>query len=277
ARFQDQHLPLGQPVAVQFDFSPGDVDGAFRMVRAQGAARAVGHVPMQVEQGRMRLDAGGRAFDGAGDQPAGNAVFAEFRQLGRALVMMEFGCRFLVFARQGDPGLDSVHGGAVGSGVFQSFAVGDAAAGGHPVDFAGADFLVRSQAVAMSDGAAVQVGDGGQADVRMRPDIQLARCAARHFERTHVVEEDERPDHASLAVGKYASDDETAAQVVRAAVDQQGGGHGALAGAGGGGPAFTILLPRVCDADRYYMWLGSQVASPGKYHRVTSSSTIRLK
>jgi len=74
--------------------------------------------------------------------------------------------------------------------------MGDALSGRHPVHVAGGDALLGAQAVAVQDGAVKQVGDGGQADVRMRAHIQAA--PSQELARPYLVEEDERTDHLPL-------------------------------------------------------------------------------
>src|SRR5439155_2756864 len=70
----------------------------------------------------------------------------------------------------------------------------DAATRRHPVDLARPDGLDGAQIVAMHDLAVEQVGDGGKADMRVRPDVDAA--SGFELRRPHLVEEDERSDHA---------------------------------------------------------------------------------
>ena len=46
--------------------------------------------------------------------------------------------------------------------------------------------------------------------MRMRPHVDIARNARRKIHRPHVVEEDERPDHAALGKRQHAADLEPA-------------------------------------------------------------------
>jgi hypothetical protein len=79
----------------------------------------------------------------------------------------------------------------------------DAAPGDHQVHRARLYRLHHPEAVAVHDLALEQVGDGRDANVRMRPHGDaLARWKLR---RTHVVEEHEWPDHASLERGQRAT------------------------------------------------------------------------
>ena len=64
---------------------------------------------------------------------------------------------------------------ALGARLLESFGMRDAAAGDHPVHFVGLDSLLHTDAVAMHDFAREQIGDGGEADVRMRPHIDGLR------------------------------------------------------------------------------------------------------
>ena len=91
--------------------------------------------------------------------------------------------------------------------------MGDAGAGGHPVDVAGHDRLVGAEAVAVQDLALEQVGDGGEADMRVRAHVEAA--SGEELAGAHLVEEDERADHLALARRQGAADLE-AAEVVRA-------------------------------------------------------------
>src|SRR5690349_7586279 len=94
----------------------------------------------------------------------------------------------------------------------------DAATGSHPVDVARLDGLHDAETVTVEHAALEQVGDGGKADVRMRPHIDaLSRCK---IHRAHVVEEDEGSNLASARVGQYAAYRETA-EVMRPRLDQE--------------------------------------------------------
>ena len=72
----------------------------------------------------------------------------------------------------------------------------------------------------MHDLALEQVGDGRQPDMRVRPHVHRARNARGELRRPHVVEEHERPDHATLGEWQYAPDLE-AAQVPTTLVDDK--------------------------------------------------------
>ncbi len=98
-----------------------------------------------------------------------------------------------------------------------AFAMGDAAAGGHPVHRAGPDRLHAPQAVAVQDLAPDEIGDGGEADVRMGADIEPG--AGPQDRRAELVEEDERPHHAALGGGQHPADREAVAEVAKAGRD----------------------------------------------------------
>src|SRR5260221_13340297 len=82
--------------------------------------------------------------------------------------------------------------------------MGNAAPRRHPVDGTGPDRLDGAQIVTMQDLAVEQVGDSGEADMRVRPDVD----AGSRFEHgwAHLVEEDERSDHAPLDRGQNPPD-----------------------------------------------------------------------
>src|SRR3546814_6042044 len=84
--------------------------------------------------------------------------------------------------------------------------MGDAAAGGHPVHLAGANSLLGAEAVAVHEPAVEQIADGGEPDMRMRSDIGVAKLIGRQMQRTGMIEEDERPDHAALPKGQNELD-----------------------------------------------------------------------
>ncbi|KAG1314844.1 hypothetical protein G6F63_016146 [Rhizopus arrhizus] len=104
--------------------------------------------------------------------------------------------------------------------------MGNAAACSHPVHVARADHLVRAQRVAVADGAGPQIGDGGQADMRVRAHVDGR--TGMHECRAHLVDEHERADAACLQ-GRDGATDFESADVVHARGDD--GGHaGVLAG-----------------------------------------------
>jgi hypothetical protein len=84
----------------------------------------------------------------------------------------------------------------------------DALAGGHQVDFARPDRQRRSEAVAVEDLAVEQVGDGGEADMRMRAHVDA--LSKLELGGSHLVEEDEGADHLLADRGQGAPHAETA-------------------------------------------------------------------
>ena len=122
-------------------------------------------------------------------------------------MMLEARLRSLRGERERDPALNPVHADTGrprrGTGAL---GVDDALPCDHPVDVAGKMRLQRAQAVAVIELALEEVGDGGELDVRMGPDVKaLTRREAR---RTHVVQEDEGADKAALRRRQDAADGE---------------------------------------------------------------------
>ena len=97
----------------------------------------------------------------------------------------------------------------------------DAAARGHPVHLARPDHLLDAEAVAMRDFSAEEIADGGEADMRVRPDVGLAELFGRQVQRPGMVEEDERPDHAPLAERQDAADGKATAEIGASRVDDE--------------------------------------------------------
>ena len=98
-------------------------------------------------------------------------------------------------------------GGLAGVGG-RALGMGDAAAGGHQVQRAGRDGDLRAQAVAVHDLALEQVGRGGEADMRVRADVDA--LADDEVGRAHLVPEDEGADHLPPRRGQGAADLEPA-------------------------------------------------------------------
>ena len=66
----------------------------------------------------------------------------------------------------------------------------------HPVQFSGLDGLVIAQIVLVLDHAIIDPGDGGKANMRMRPHVHaLPRL---HQHRAKLVKENEWPHHLPL-------------------------------------------------------------------------------
>jgi hypothetical protein len=116
-------------------------------------------------------------------------------------VVREARVDLLLAVGQGHPGLNAVHGAAELAQGLEALGMGDAAAGRHPVDLARADGEVGTDAVLVGDLALEQVGQGGQADVRVRAHVDIARKAGLELHRPHVVEEGEGAHHPPAVNG----------------------------------------------------------------------------
>ncbi len=215
-------------MAADRDRAVGDVDAALAMIIVDRQPCAGVALDRDVERAREHLHRRGQPVGVAGDdaQPHAALVEAQRRQR-RGRMVMERGRGLLVGLRQGDPGLDAVHAVAGGAlGRRRALGVDDTAAGRHPVDVAGPDHLVETEAVAVLDRTVEQIRDRGQADVRMRPHVHAD--AGRHLRGADVVEEHERPQVAPQDMRQEAGDLEMA-DVVDAGLDRlELIGHGGL-------------------------------------------------
>ncbi|MNQ92681.1 hypothetical protein D3C85_1081120 [compost metagenome] len=111
----------------------------------------------------------------------------------------------LQFARQRQPDLQAVGAGTTGDQVSGgALDMGDAVAGGHPADVTGLDPLVRTQAVLVLQFALEQVGEGGQADMRMLAHVHALAGGVVRLQ--HVVEEHEGANVAAMGRGQRAKD-----------------------------------------------------------------------
>ena len=134
--------------------------------------------------------------------------------------MVKGGLGLLQLPRQRDPRLDTMQFVALGPCPLESLRMGDAAPCGHPVDLPRADGLLGCDAVAMHDLPIEQIGDGRESDVWMRPHVDAARDAGRKQGGSHVIEENERPHHASLCGWQDAADLESA-EITAALLDDE--------------------------------------------------------
>ena len=98
-----------------------------------------------------------------------------------------------------------------------AFGMHDAAPGRHPIDGARPDRQRGAEAVAVHDLAVEQIGDGGEPDMRVRPDVDAV--AGLEHRRAEMVEEDEGSDHARAGRRQRAMDLK-AAEIDRARYDQ---------------------------------------------------------
>ena len=81
-------------------------------------------------------------------------------------------------------------------------------AGGHQVELARADHLLGAEAVAVQEFAGQQPGDGLQADVGVRADVEAVVLGDRGG--AHVVDEAPGADRAAGAAGERSADREDA-------------------------------------------------------------------
>ncbi|MNC36596.1 hypothetical protein D3C75_851250 [compost metagenome] len=213
-----------EAAAVDLDPALGHEQGALAVAalgfrRRRGGADALGHVPMDVEE--RRLDRGpGLGAEGLARHQTREQALVLIGRLSLLAQVGEGGRHLFQFGRQGDPGLHAVHGPALR--LLQrvgAFGMDDAGPGGHPVDLAGTDGLGIAQIVPVHDLALEQIGQGRQADVRMRPHV-YGVGARRELGRPHLVQEDEGADHGPGLEGQDAPDLEPA-KVLPARVDHQ--------------------------------------------------------
>ncbi len=156
----------------------------------------------------------------ARDQHRPQPVLLDMAHQVLGVEMDEAGVHLLLGLGQGEPGLDAIHGPPMAAQVFEAFGVGHALAGGHPVDLAGLDLLVGAHAVAVGHLTLKQIGQGGQADMRVRTHVHIAGKAGIEPRRSHMVEEDEGSHHAPGRVGEDAAHLESA-QVLAPLLDHQ--------------------------------------------------------
>ncbi len=106
------------------------------------------------------------------------------------------GALLMRFGRR-QPDLQAVHPRAAVAQLFGgTFDVRHSAAGGHPADFAGAHALVAAEAVLVQQLTLEQVGEGGEADMRMLADVHAAAGGVIRFQ--HMVEKHEGADTAAF-------------------------------------------------------------------------------
>jgi hypothetical protein len=132
--------------------------------------------------------------------------------------------------------------------------------GHHPVDRARLDPLIGAEAVAVMHGAAIEIGDRGQPDMRMRADIDP--LPGHELRRAHLVEEDERPDHLALRRGQRAAHLEPA-QIAGARDDQRFDRIDGVAGrAIGSSAGFQLMAgPFICRCQRHRRWRANAPAA----------------
>ena len=99
-------------------------------------------------------------------------------------------------------------GAQLGRGAFR---MDNAAAGGHPVHRPRPDRLRIAQAVAVQDFSIEQIGDRGEADMRVRPHVETPACGQGYG--THLIKEHERPHHSALRRWQRSAHFETVAKI----------------------------------------------------------------
>ena len=99
--------------------------------------------------------------------------------------------------RQRDPGLQAGHGHRAAAHLLRrALGMDDAATSGHQVHIARRNHHFRAERIAVADFAVEQVGHRRKADMRMRAHVE--HLAGAQDGRAHLVEEDERANHAAL-------------------------------------------------------------------------------
>ena len=188
-------------LAVDLDLAGGDVGGALGIFRRQLRRGAGVQPPVDVEHRRVGLHLGLGAERLAGDQPRPQAAALVGRQVRRrrggrrpgrsppapSAARPRPGCRAC-----GPPC-------AAGASKRSEWVMPRPAV----IQFTSPGRIACSEPTLSRwrDLALEQIGDGGEADVRMRPHVDAARDAGREVHRPHVVEEHERADHAPLRAG----------------------------------------------------------------------------
>jgi len=227
AGLEHDELELVELHAVDLDRVVDRVERALGCVgrrERHALARGDAELEQQCQRGRShghrRLGAESRPRDhvrrGTGQHDLRNALGGDVLERRR---------RLLGRLGQRDPELQPVAGVRRVQQVFgRALGVDDAAAGLHPVHRAGLDALHHAGGVAMHDCALEQVGERGQADVRMRPYVVIR--AGLHGDRAEVVEEHERADGALRGLRQKAANGEAAAQVAGLRRESSQLGHG---------------------------------------------------
>ena len=147
----------------------------------------------------------------------------------------------------------------------------------------GRDQLLGAEAVPVQHPAGEEPGDGVQAGVRVRPDVQAGGLGDRH--RAHVVGEAPRPDGAPAPAGQRPPDPHRPDGGLAAVADLDAGRRGpgpAAAFAGGASTAATgPLMSEVSDewrrptAAACRLPLGRQAEPPGERgHGPTASKAL---
>ena len=166
------HHPAGlERLARDRDRALDDVEAAILVIVGERQARAGLEIGVCVEGLGEDPDRRGFAIGPSEDQPDAHAVALDDGE-GLLAMMLEARLSVLLGLWQRDPGLDAEHAvRRLAGGCARPLGVGDAAPRHHPVYRARQDDLVRAQAVAVLELAAKEVGDGREADMGMRADV----------------------------------------------------------------------------------------------------------
>src|SRR6516165_934520 len=214
ARPEDQQQRTLIALARNFDLAVDEIDRALLMIGVERHAGARGRGHFGIEPGRYHLHRRGYAKRGACDHARGEIALRNHRQVAGGVVL-EAGRDFLLRGRQRNPALQTEHFlSRLPLQVRRALGMRDASAGGHQVHGAGRDFLDMTLAVAMHDAAVEQVGDGGKANMRMRPHVHA--LAGHELHGTKMIEENEGADHLLLAVRQRAAYRKSIAEVAGA-------------------------------------------------------------
>src|SRR5580698_2311744 len=115
--------------------------------------------------------------------------------------------------RQSDPQLQAMQAVAQKSKIgWSALGMNDAAPRAHPVDGARLDALHGAEAVTVQDRTLEQIGDSGQADMRMRSHVGIH--ARLEVDRSEMIQEHKWADGAARQGGKQAAHAQSASQIL---------------------------------------------------------------
>ncbi|MNQ99766.1 hypothetical protein D3C85_1155160 [compost metagenome] len=220
----------------------------------------------------MRLDRRGLAEQRTRHHLRAHALAFDHR-LRVQPVMRKAGIGFLVGLGQAHPDLQSTEA-LRGQAAFRrgAFRMHNSPARGHPVHFARQDGLRMARAVAMDHGSLVQVGDRGQADMRVRTHVYAGTRI--ELDWPHVVKKDKRSDGSALR-GRDGAPDGKAAQV--AGARHHNGFNLAFAGFGQGrhGGVLRMNRPKAILRPRglHKVEPGGYRDPPGGWHQARSNTS----
>ena len=193
---EHQKTLYGKTVAENVEFAAERVDGTLFGIGGDLDLRARRQPDIGIERVRCLAHRRLEALEFADDETAGSAVCFEGRQHCRSGVLEHRRGLFLGVG-QGQPGLQTRYRHRRAAQFFwRALGMDDAAAGGHQVHVTGRDHHLGAERIAMPDLAVEQVGDGGEADMRMRAHVE--RMPGPQDRRPHAIEEDEGPDQPAL-------------------------------------------------------------------------------